>query len=285
MSDATPGARDQFIKALLALEPYLDRLILIGGWVPALYREFGGLAWRSRVSFTAELDILATAPLPVAAGRRLEDALTAAGFEPLTPGRPSAVWTVPTSGASIEFLTPLAGTERDRGTTQPLADHGNVGAIALSGLEVMAAFTTRLKVPAGVEGAARELEVRVPTLGAYVTNKAATFPQRRPHTDGTNPKRAKDLLYLRDVAAAGEAVEARIRENLAPIRREGHPRFVIGTAANNLRMAANGHLHPDSVIAAGAMLEERERFAAGAGAPEIRGRLMDLADLLEEFRT
>ncbi len=49
----------------------------------------------------------------------------------------------------------------------------------------------------------------MPTLGAHVVNKSATFNKRSAVTDrGSNPKRAKDLLYLRDVMADGDDVTA-----------------------------------------------------------------------------
>lgn len=62
--------------------------------------------------------------------------------------------------------------------------------------------------------------MNVPRLGIYAVNKAVTFPYRTPRAGETvNPKRAKDLLYLRDLMAAGEEVISRIEDDVREIAR------------------------------------------------------------------
>lgn len=49
------GAADEIPAVLAALRPYLPDIVLIGGWVPELYRRYGGLSWEGRLSRTMVL--------------------------------------------------------------------------------------------------------------------------------------------------------------------------------------------------------------------------------------
>lgn len=91
---------------LIELCPYADDIILIGGWVPYLYRHYGGFrAWSGADTLTFELDVLV--PRPVAPGGRLALAqlLREAGFQPQPDHGLAAVWVRDVStGEKIEFL-------------------------------------------------------------------------------------------------------------------------------------------------------------------------------------
>jgi hypothetical protein len=52
---------EKVLRAILAtLRPYLDDLVIIGGWVPHLYRRYGLFPnWRSELS-QSRLDVLST---------------------------------------------------------------------------------------------------------------------------------------------------------------------------------------------------------------------------------
>lgn len=50
---AESGERDQeqaFRRVLWLLRGYLPDLVIIGGWVPYLYKRFGGDPWKGRQS-------------------------------------------------------------------------------------------------------------------------------------------------------------------------------------------------------------------------------------------
>ena len=282
VSPARGDGRPQLFAVLATLGSYLPRIVVIGGWVPTLYREFGGLAWRGRLSLTTEVDVLTVPPIPVE-GVPLDEALEARGFAPGRTDAPSAVWTQPgVAGAQIEFLTPLVGPQRGEGTTLPFDGHGGVGGLQLEGLDLLAEFTNQIDIPVRTGGETRVLRVRVPTLGAYVVNKAETFPRRRQHGAGDNPKRAKDLLYLRDVAAAGDAVVERVLGDVRVILGAPKRVFSVRKARNNLQMTCLGTLYPDAVAAAVGMLAEREAMDHTAALADVRGYLSDLRDLLDE---
>lgn len=207
---------ERTLRAILYdLEPYRSDLVLIGGWVPYLYRHYGGFAaWGGDDTLTFELDVLVERPLPSAGPPPLVNVLRASGFRPLEDNAPAAVWERDgQAGERIEFITAHRGIAQGEGHVVPLTAQPGIGAIPLAGMEVMRSHTRTLALPP-LRGL-RAAEVQVPVLGAYVVNKALTFPRRRSRADEAGvPKLAKDLLYLRDIAAGGEDVIAAIRADL-----------------------------------------------------------------------
>lgn len=183
-------------------------------------------------------------------------------------------------GEKIEFITTHRGIAQGEGRVVPLTEQPGVGAIPLTELEVIRSHTRTLLLPP-VPGF-QAVEVRVPTLGAYVVNKSLTFLRRRARTDEAGaPKLAKDLLYLRDIIAAGDDVVAALRDDIDSIAQSavgGAER--LRTAATNLQFAAAGHLshHLTSVAT---MIVERTP-GPGVELEEARTRafLLDLRALL-----
>jgi hypothetical protein len=263
------------------LEPYRSDLVLIGGWVPYLYRHYGGFsAWGGEDTLTFELDVLVERPLPSAGRPRLADVLRDAGFRPAEGDLPAAVWVRDAdAGEQIEFITVHRGTAQVQGHVVQLTEQPGIGAIPLTGMEVMRSHTRVLALPP--RPGSRSLEVQVPALGAYVVNKALTFIRRRPRAGELGvPKLAKDLLYLRDIAAGGEDVITAIRDDVARIVQSGGNAQRIETAATNLGFVAEGHLshHLTSV----AMMVVERDGESGIGLEEARTRafLLDLRELL-----
>lgn len=283
MSDSDSGERRQLLEVLLALRPYLGHLTIIGGWVPALYKQYGGLGWDGAISFTTEVDVL-VGSLPVEGGESLETRLRGAGFAPALEGGPSAVWSqVEAPGSEIEFLGPHTGPVQTMGQTGQLIGHGLVGSIRLADLAIMAAHTTTLRIPVKVSSELQHLDLRLPILGAYLVNKGATYPNRQAHASGDNPKRAKDLLYVRDVLAGGSEVVAQIATDLKRLRSAGvGERTLIRKARNNLDMTLKGQLYPPALDAAAAMLSEREGLEPIAARADVVGHLRDALELLSD---
>jgi hypothetical protein len=278
-----------FYHVLWLLRDYLQDLVVIGGWVPYLYARFGGDPWSGRRSLTAELDILIVPPLPARGRPRLDETLRAAGLTPSRDPGPSAVWAAALeSGEMIEFLTPHTGTATQQGATVALPGHGDVGAISLSAAALLAAHATTLSVPVGqLDGRIEHVDVRVPRLGAYVINKAVTFMARRAHVDGTNPKQAKDLVYIHDVMAAGEAVRRRVASDIQDIWRtsatKSAERQAVRTGRNNLDLVLDGALGRTLLPAAASQLSVRDGGSVTDADARIRGFLTDLAELLGEI--
>ncbi|MDE3152805.1 MAG: hypothetical protein KGL93_11215 [Gemmatimonadota bacterium] len=275
-------------RVLLTVRPYLPNLTLIGGWVPYLYQKVGGFdGWSSRLSFTQELDVLLPEDLSVEGLPPLPELMREAGLRPINDG--GATWT--TGGASadeIEFLVPRLRSRGDQSTI-PIRGQPGLSAIILPYLELLERFSRPLRVPITVADPPHPgitaLDVRVPWLGAYVLNKAITSRLRQPRTgESTNPKAAKDLLYLRDLAAAGQAVAGAIEEDVARmIDADPTMQHAIDIAVSRLEPFARGNGNVDEVAA---MLQEREpsRSLDNARA-DVLGHLVDLFEILEVFRS
>lgn len=282
-------------RVLWELRPYLAEVVVIGGWVPYLYRRYGPFpSWRAGdglLSLTAEADVLLTRDLPPAGRQPVADLLRGAGFQPVTTTGLAAVWANdPARGEKIEFMVPHAGTLRDVGRVVPIGAQREVGAVALDRLDVLQRHTRTLGVPAvAPDGARRLAAVRVPRLGAYVLNKAATFLYRQPVAGGGgNPKQAKDLLYLRDLMYGGAEVVDVVERDLAEIlAADSSAQHIIDLAANNL----DGAVRPSSsavtrLQAVAAMLVEREpAWQYDAAVANVAGHLTDLRDILVAFRS
>ena len=109
--DGHDGHEQALRRVLWALRPYLPDLIVIGGWVPHLYRRYGGFSdWKSRLSGTAEVDVLVADGMDASSRPPLADILDAAGFRCDDQG---AVWENGLgTGERIEFFVPHEGTAR-----------------------------------------------------------------------------------------------------------------------------------------------------------------------------
>ena len=96
---------DEIPAVLAALRPYLTDIVLIGGWVPELYRRYGGLSWEGRLSRTTELDLLVTSPLPAGDRPPLRELLEGAGLRKASDTPFPAVWVdADDEHAVVEFL-------------------------------------------------------------------------------------------------------------------------------------------------------------------------------------
>lgn len=274
------------LSILSHLRPYLPDVVVIGGWVPHLYRRFGSFpTWQGRLSLTAEVDALIVPALPAGDRPPLAIILSEAGFHPIAESLMAAVWTKePEAGEKIEFLISHSGTFKTLGEVCAVADQPGLGAIALDGLWFLRQHTAVLGVPViGGNDEKDTLSVFVPRLGAYTMNKAASFSKRLNVQGGGNPKRAKDLVYVRDLMAAGDDVVTRIADDITDILgSERGSRLYLRGAASNVRLLVGGSW-PDEMAEAAAMLVERDGMTSiDAALANIRGYITDLGDLLKD---
>ena len=282
MTDGDEALEQALRRVLWRLRPYLGELTLIGGWVPHLYRRYGEFAsWRSRLSRTGEVDLIVGSQRTTTERPPLATLLADAGFES-KDGSGGAIWANdPASGEKIEFFAPHVGTHRDIGRPRPVPGQAGIGAIALTDLELLQAHTRRLQVPVAIDGEQpATLDVRVPTLGAYLVTKAATFFKRTagPVTAGGG-SRTKDVLYVRDVMAAGPDVAARVELDVEEIRRTG------ASAVDYLRYASNqlsllSGAHP-ILVAAAEELAVRDHMDVGRARHDLLGHVQDFRDILD----
>jgi hypothetical protein len=288
MSDARDVLEHALQRIVWELRPYLPDIVIIGGWAPYLHRQYGSISsWNSALSLTAEVDVLVTPDLPRNGRKGLAEILEGAGFTPTNASGSAAVWANdPERGEKVEFLVPHTGTIRNLNQVVPIRSQHRVGAISLSALEVMQLHNTVLAVPAvSSDGAQETVKVRVPSLGAYVLNKAATFNRRgAPTGGGPNPKRAKDLVYLRDLMAANTAVVRQIQDEVGAILlRDQAVQHLADIAANSV----DGVVRSDDAVLreAARILAERDATSIEAGFADMKGHLLDLSEILLQFHS
>jgi hypothetical protein len=299
MSDVKPDPRDAaqpssgtslepaLVAALLALRPYLPHLVLIGGWVPYLHQRYGGHAgWVGSLSLTSEADILVPRTLPADARPPLAEALRAAGLAP--EGKSNAVWVGDTvRGERIEFLAEHVGMAQDIGRPASVPGQKGIAALALMHIAILGRHTMMIALPVPNEKAAPTLPVRIPLLGAYVIQKAATIPDRLSTASAAGRQKAsKDLLYIRDVVAGGSGVFARITAEIATMTvGDRDAAALVRRGAQNLDRVLQGTLRfliPD----AARMRHEREPGVSVDEAElELQGRLQDAMELLRAKRS
>jgi hypothetical protein len=215
----------------------------------------------------------------------IPEILRKAGFEPIGSDRAAAAWAKdPEAGEKVEFLIAHRGTARQRGRVVPVPDQEGLGAISLDGLDLLRRHTQVLHVTLGkYNGAVHRAAVNLPRLGAFAVNKAATFPRRTARVgEAVNPKRSKDLLYLRDLMSAGEHVVSRIETDIREIARsDGSAITAIRTAGSNVRLALHGTLQRILPEVADAVAV-RSGTSPESALADVRGHLTDFVEIIED---
>ena len=156
-----------------------------------------------------------------------------------------------------------------------------VGAIPLIDVDLLAAHTRTLRVPLAAAGVpATTVDVRLPSLGAYLVIKASTFVTRTAMSGGqAGPKRSKDVVYIRDVMAAGDAVVAQVERDIAELRQQGDRMMArIRTASNHLSLLDGTSAILDD---AAAELAERDGVTSRQARLDLQGHVADLREILE----
>jgi hypothetical protein len=267
-----------FQRIVFELRPYLDEIVIIGGWVPYLYKRYGGFeSWQSETSLTAEVDVLVDRPLSTKDRRPLADLLREADFHAVDDGG-LAIWEGKVDlGEKIEFLIPHEGTARQAGRVVRLPEQRGLGAISLEGVGVLRRFRQQLTIPVVTGRGAARLGVWVPSLGAYAVSKASTFARR-----SGDPKGAKDLLYLHDLMEAGAEVVNRIESDLAEMARDLSVPPHIRYATDALSLALDGALRRLLPQAAEMLAEREPGLTMHRAEADVEGHLSDLLQLLQE---
>ncbi len=178
---------------------------------------------------------------------------------------------------------PHTGIASQIGTHCPIETQDRLAAISLPDLELLSDFTSTLRIPVTVGGQpTTDLDIRVPLLGAYLTNKASTFPKRpssRTQAYGS-AKRSKDLLYIRDLAAAGPAVTQRMGRDCHEMRSSSElVASRIDRAASNIRLLVQGSFSA-TLHEAADMLAERDGLDPSEARAELKGYLADAREIL-----
>lgn len=187
-----------FRKLLDAVHPWLDDLVIVGGWAHRLYR-FDRLAsppsYRPVTTTDADLAFAADASLT----GDIAAALKAAGFvqefsgdaiPPVTEYRLA----VDAQGFCAEFLTPLiGGTVKRDGSSSLTVKKAGITAQKLRYLDVLLISPWSVQVSSETNAAVHQSRVvKIPNPVSYIAQKLLIHDRRKPD------KRAQDALYIHD---------------------------------------------------------------------------------------
>jgi hypothetical protein len=250
-----------FARLAIALEPWLEQVVIIGGWAHRLYRlhpQAQELDYAPLM--TLDADVAAPAKLP-ARGQDIRERLLANGFteEFLGDDQPPATHYLlgpEPSGFYAEFLTPLAGSEYDRrNRRKATVEIAGVTSQRLRNLELL------LQHPWQVDIDASDFAGRV-----QVANPASFLAQKiLIHDRRDRDDRAKDTLYMHDTLEVfgSRLAELRVQwqQQVAP---QLHPRSaakvrrlsrqLFGNVSDDIRRAAlipaDRKLSPESIMEA-----------------------------------
>jgi len=163
----------EFLRTLFVLRDYLPNIVLIGGCVPYIYSKYMYEAQLPPV-YTTDLDILTMNEVPVS-DESIRTLLTGAGYDGLVLSIDQTQYykfessSVP--GFEVEFLTPEPGREHE----ETIVVQSGLRAQILPGLELLLAHNTVTRIRDKMDEVAVDLEVRVPTPGAFVMNKIRSY--------------------------------------------------------------------------------------------------------------
>lgn len=214
---------DEVKRGLVALQPYHDQLLLIGGIVPFLYRQMPALRVPEHPALaTTEADLSVPARLPIIDGKPVLQLLKQAGFVVYeSPGlshkslgkqfiqdarhgneRPAPTY--------LEFVAPLRGKPRES-MAEPQAGL-RVPLLRYLDLLTHEALTIDLKDVSSFE-LTTSCRVRVPHPTMFVLQKALIRENgRSPH------KQPKDMAYVYDAAILTQPLWANLASVTARAR-------------------------------------------------------------------
>jgi hypothetical protein len=199
---------------LVALGDYLRDVVVVGGWVPHLYRKIWPFQNVVEPRRTFDLDTAVRGPLPLRRRTRLDLLLAVEGYSPLLGGGSDLAAQIYQSPPHsdllpVEFLAPLTGP-RQQGTVEI---QQGVTAQALRYLEILLdnTFEVRLTTEAPV-GSADDLTVRIPIPGAYVFHRGLISQP------GGSPRLGKDLYYIFETWASLPDLRGQISTEIVETR-------------------------------------------------------------------
>ncbi len=198
-------------RALVALAPYREDLILVGGIVPVLYRRLPAYRQPDHPALmTTEADLAIPPRLPIIDGKSLGDLLFEAGFvvyeaPGMRVGAPGKQFFQDAShGADrpaptyLEFLTPLRGKPRE-GFVEP---QRGIRAPPLRYLDLLSHEPITVDIQTVSElGVSTSCLVRIPHPSMYVLQKVLARDSGR-----SAAKQPKDMAYAYDVSVLTQPV-------------------------------------------------------------------------------
>ena len=279
MSEQDPEL-EAFSKFIDALDPWLDEVVLVGGWAHRLYRLDGRARKLDYLPLTTlDGDVAVPSKLKKEEST-LRKSLLEAGFEEEFVGedRPPATHYHYGKGGGFyaEFLAPLEGSEYDRsGKRKATKKVGGVSFQLLRYIEIL--LISPWKVELGEEnGYALSPKRRI-----QIANPASFLAQKiLIHKERNYKDRAKDLLYMHDtVEEFSESLDELQNIFRDAVRPKLHPRRTaeLDAAADKLFGRVEDTTREAALMATGRKLSpERLAETTQAGLNEIFSTKKDL---------
>lgn len=175
------------LKTLGVLAPYLDEIVIVGGWVPFLYRRYGQMPSRHPSLRTMDIDVVVPRHIEDRGRPTIDELLSSAGYEARIYGSdiPIVKYELTSPVTEIEFLTPEIG----RPSRAALGVQQGLTAQALRYLQILLENTKKIEISDTVEGSDISLVIRVPSPAAFIYQKGLTLSRR-------HSKVPKDLYYI-----------------------------------------------------------------------------------------
>ena len=244
-----------FARLVEALEPWLDQVVVIGGWAHRLYRAHPlaqTLDYEPLGTFDADVAVPSQL-LPSA--ERIHDRLLDKGFKEDLKGdtQPPVVHYLVEAGDSgfyAEFLTPLVGSELKReGKRDITARISGISAQKLRYLELLLESPWEVFISPAIGYPTPSVRrVHVPNPAAFLVQKILIH-EKRDHA-----KRAKDILYIHDTIETFGGNLAAIHDQWqSTVRPTLHENLLrqINCAGDKYFLAVNDTLRESARIATG----------------------------------
>ncbi len=177
------------VRGLAAIEPYLDTVVVAGGWVPHLYELLYDATAAGRSPRTRDIDLAVPRSVPVR-GRSIDELLKGADFrcEFHSLDSPRVTKYVATQGEDeieIEFITDAPGASEAAVMVQPDLTAQELHYV---GLMLDGPWPVDL---GGLTDGDVDWTIFVPQPGTFVFHKSLVFKNRRDRL-----KAEKDLYYI-----------------------------------------------------------------------------------------
>jgi hypothetical protein len=209
------------------LSPYLDDIVIVGGWVPFLYDRYGQMPSPHPLPRTMDIDVAVPRHIKKHGGLTIDELLSQAGYQARVSSSdiPVVRYELDSPAAEIEFLTPEIG----KPGKAVVAVQRGLNAQALRYLQILLENTRKMKIKDTMGGSDIILDVTVPSPGAFVYQKGLTLSR----SSRRSPvKISKDLYYIfRFLDSSGELRQS-IPSEINSLRSRYHPKWFRTFVAN-----------------------------------------------------
>ena len=189
------------LRTLDTLKPYLEDIVIAGGWVPFLYRKYGNVPARHPSVRTTDIDIAVPRQVSVKGRTTVDTLLLEAGYTVQIFGSYGGMvkYVLATPPTEIEFMTPETG----RAGKPSIVVQNGLRAQALRYVEILLENTRQIAINEHIKGLHVATRVKLPSPAAYIFQKSLTLPLR-------TSKAAKDLYYIFDLLDSSTEMQSLI---------------------------------------------------------------------------